>query len=424
MTLLHRRPASLGAIFLIVLLDLLGFGILIPQIGVYGVKLNASPWTVGLLVSTYSLMQLLAAPILGGLSDRYGRRPVLLYSLAGSMLGYLLFAVAHSLPLLFLSRIVDGISGGNIATAQAYVSDITTEENRARGMGLVGAAFGLGFILGPSVGGILGAWGGNLAIGLAAAGLSALNWVLAYTLLPETHRAEGAHSSDKSIVKAWAQLKMPGIGAVLVATLLFVTAFAQMEGTFSVLLIERYVSHEGLFAGEWVKEASWRTGYIFAAVGVVSALVQGVFIGRLRKRFGEPALACWGMALAALALALVPLAPSYLWLYAPMMLLAVGSGLANPSLSTLASLKAAPGKQGATLGAFQAMGSLGRTVGPALGGTLFSVRGPAAPYWVASAMAFLAAAWALKLLPAVYHGRGRTSPAPTPPGSRPGEGGP
>src|SRR5437868_4588651 len=181
------QRAPLRVIFGIVALDLIGFGILIPQLGVYGVKFGASPFMVGLLLSVYSLMQLLCAPVLGRLSDRYGRRPVLLLSLAGAVLGYLLFAVAHSLLVLFLARVVHGACGGNISTAQAYVADVTRPEERARGMGMIGAAFGLGFILGPALGGVL-SHGSHpqVAVGLAAAGFSLLDLLLAAALLKES----------------------------------------------------------------------------------------------------------------------------------------------------------------------------------------------------------------------------------------------
>jgi multidrug resistance protein len=394
-----RGPASLGVIFGIVLLDLLGFGILIPQLGIYGVKFDASPFAVGLLLSVYSLMQLLFAPVLGRLSDRYGRRPVLLYSVAGSLLGYLLFAFARSLPLLFLARIVDGISGGNISTAQAYISDVTTKENRAKGMGMIGAAFGLGFILGPGLGGFLGALGGNLAIGLGAAGLAAVNLVFAFFWLPESRQPGSAPAAGKSLGGLGRVLRLPVLGLVLGLFLLFTTAFSQMEGTFSVFLLIRHVARAAdvgvgrdLFSlvpvatGPLLKEASWRAGFLFATVGVVSAIVQGGLIGRLRGRFGEGRLVVAGTVLTCAGLFLIPVMPVYGWLFLPMCLLAAGSGLTNPSMSAVVSLHAPPERQGEVLGAYQAMGSLGRILGPALGGFLFTVEGPSLPYVVAGLM--------------------------------------
>lgn len=365
----------------------------------------------GLLLSIYSVMQFLFAPVLGRLSDWRGRRPVLLYSLAGSMAGYLLFAFARSLPVLFLSRVVDGVSGGNISTAQAYIADITTPENRAKGMGMIGAAFGLGFILGPGIGGFLGALGGNLAIGLAAAGLSGLNLAMAFFLLPESHPPGSAPAREavrRSLGLARA-LGLPVVGLALGVFLVATTAFSQMEGTFSIFLLVRHVAHQtvavsrNLFAlapmanDALIKESSLRAGFIFAAVGVVSSLVQGGLIGRLRPRLGEARLVAAGTFLTLLGLGGIPLAPTYGWLFVPMTLLAFGAGLTNPSMSALVSLHAPKAHQGEVLGAYQAMGSLGRILGPAIGGLLFTVEGAALPYQTAAGMMALCFAGALAL---------------------------
>ncbi|MCP3141316.1 MFS transporter [Pyxidicoccus xibeiensis] len=412
-----RRAASLRVVFGIVTLDLIGFGILIPQLGVYGVKFGASPFTVGLLISVYSLMQLVAAPVLGRLSDRYGRRPVLLLSQVGSLAGYLLFAFAQSLPLLFLARVIDGVSGGNIATAQAVVADITTAKDRARGMGIIGAAFGLGFVLGPALGGFLGAWGGNLAIGLFAAGLVALNLTCTFLFLPETRRKDAPGSGHARTLKgASLALTLPVVGRCLVLMLVFTTAFAQMEGTFSVFLLTKFLSsgpvplkEGGLFLqaalpdAAVLREASLRAGWLFATVGVLSALVQGGLVRRLvggtdGRPGREALLATVGLGLTAVGLSLMPVAPTYSWLFPVMGLLAVGSALVNPCLSALVSLHAPPERQGAVLGAYQAFGSLGRIVGPALGGWLFTRLGPGAPYGTAALMVGLAGVLALSLV--------------------------
>lgn len=410
-----RRAASLRVVFGIVTLDLIGFGILIPQLGVYGVKFGASPFTVGLLISVYSLLQLVAAPVLGRLSDRYGRRPVLLLSQLGSLGGYLLFAFAQSLPLLFLARVIDGVSGGNIATAQAVVADITPPEERARGMGVIGAAFGLGFVLGPALGGFLGAWGGNLAIGLFAAGLVALNLVCTFLFLPESKKPGGPEGHGRTLKGASVALHLPVVGRCLVLMLVYTTAFAQMEGTFSVYLLTRFLStgpvplDGGLFLHAAVtdpavlREASLKAGWLFALVGVLSALVQGGLVRRLvGGREGRPGrealLATVGFGVTAAGLALMPAAPGYGWLFPVMGLLAVGSALVNPCLSALVSLHAPPERLGAVLGAYQAFGSLGRIVGPALGGWLFTRLGPGAPYGTAAGMVALAGVLALSLV--------------------------
>lgn len=416
----RARRASLRVVFGIVALDLIGFGILIPQLGVYGVKFGASPFSVGLLLSVYSLLQLVFAPVLGRLSDRYGRRPVLLLSLAGSMLGYVLFAFAHSLPLLFLSRVIDGASGGNISTAQAYVADVTRPEERAKGMGLIGAAFGLGFVLGPALGGFLGAWGGNLYIGLFAAGLSALNLLFTFLVLVES-RVPGSDStaSTRSMKGAAFALRLPVVGLCLILILVFTTAFAQMEGTFSVYLLSRFLSvgpvplEGGLFflsahaTPHELAEASMRTGGLFALVGVVSAALQGGLIprilppGRRSAQGYQPVRESWllvvGFAVTGVGLGLLPLVPGYVWLFPVMGLLAVGSACSNPALSSLVSLQAPPDRLGAVLGSYQAFGSLGRILGPALGGWLFTGFGPGVPYGTAAAMMVVGALLALSL---------------------------
>lgn len=429
------RSASLRVIFGIVALDLIGFGILIPQLGVYGVKYGASPFMAGLLVSVYSLMQLIFAPVLGRLSDRYGRRPVLLLSLAGSVVGYVLFAVAHTLPLLFLARIIDGASGGNISTAQAYVADVTGPDERAKGMGLVGAAFGIGFVLGPALGGFLGAWGGNFAIGLFAAGLAALNLFFTWRYLPESRPQRTATPVEPAPVRtvrgAATALVLPVVGRCLVLYLVFTTAFAQMEGTFSVFLLSRFLSsgpvplEGGLFflsaraSPEMLAEASLRTGWLFAVVGVVSAAVQGGVLPRLMKRAREAGgrgqealLATAGLFATALALAVLPWVPGYGAMFPAMGLLAVGSALTNPSLSALVSLHAPAERQGAALGTYQAFGSLGRIVGPALGGWLFTRFGPLAPYETAAVMTAVAGALALGLVAQVRIPGARASQSP------------
>ncbi|MHB8872135.1 MAG: MFS transporter [Myxococcaceae bacterium] len=406
-------------------LDLLGFGIVIPQLGVYGTVFHGSPFVVGLLLSVYSLMQFLFAPVLGRLSDRYGRRPVLLYSLTGSVVGYLLFGVAGSLPMLFVSRVIAGIAGGNISTAQAYVADVTTPENRAKGMGLIGAAFGIGFVLGPAVGGVLGLHGGNRAIGLVAGGLALVNLVLAFFIVPESRHAGSLPAESRSLSGAFARLRLPVVGPVLVLMLIYTFAFSLMEGTFSVYVLTRHLAqHLGVSVSSslfhlstdadpmYAREASLKVGYLFLVVGLVSALIQGGLIGRLKARFGETALAVAGMVATALGLGLIPLAPTYGWLFVPAALMAAGSALASPSLSALASVHAPKDRQGEVLGAYQSMGSLGRILGPAAGGFLFTVFTPAAPYFVAAALVTLGALLALRLWASVRERAfiGRVSP--------------
>src|SRR5215211_3469020 len=293
------KRSPLLVIFVTVFIDLVGFGIVIPVLPFYveGTQFDASPRVVGLLFASYSVMQLLFTPILGRLSDRYGRRPVLFFSLLGTSLGFFILGFATTLWMLFAGRIIDGITGGNISTAQAYIADVTTEENRAKGMGLIGAAFGLGFIFGPAIGGILSRWGAHVPF-LFAGALSLANATLLYFVLPETVTAD--HPARVSAATGrWSQLvravSQPRLAFVLAVYFLFVTAFSVMTASFGLFTLYRF----GFDAHD--------TGWVFAFVGVVGALVQGGLIGRLVKFFGEPALVIAGALLFTASLVLIPL---------------------------------------------------------------------------------------------------------------------
>src|SRR5918993_4067105 len=276
------KRSPLIVIFTTVFIDLVGFGIVIPVLPFYaeGTLFNATPRTVGLLFASYSIMQLIFSPVLGGLSDKYGRRPVLLLSIIGTGIGFLVLGLATTLVMLFIGRILDGITGGNISTAHAYIADITTEENRAKGMGLIGAAFGLGFIFGPAIGGILSRWGVHVPFIFAGA-LALANATLLYFVLPET--VGPGHPARRSAAAGrWAQLaaalRRPSLAFVLAVYFLFVTAFSVMTSSFGLFTLYRF----GFDAHD--------TGWIFAFVWVVGALVQGGLIGRLVNAFGDPPL--------------------------------------------------------------------------------------------------------------------------------------
>src|SRR5216110_406913 len=234
---MNRSP--LLVIFTTVFIDLVGFGIVIPVLPFYaeGTKFGATPSQVGLLFASYSVMQLIFSPVLGRLSDKYGRRPVLLFSLLGTAAGFLVLGMAGALWMLFVGRIIDGISGGNISTAQAYIADVTTEENRAKGMGLIGAAFGLGFVFGPAIGGILSRWGVEVPF-LFAAGLCFANTILLYFRLPETvtpdHPARVSAAGGRGFSQLIQSLRNPRLGFVLSIYFLFIVAFSIMTTSFSL----------------------------------------------------------------------------------------------------------------------------------------------------------------------------------------------
>ncbi|HYJ45032.1 MAG TPA: MFS transporter [Pyrinomonadaceae bacterium] len=353
------KRSPLLVIFITVFIDLVGFGIVIPVLPFYveGTKFNASPRMVGLLFASYSVMQLIFTPVLGRLSDKYGRRPVLLVSLLGTALGFLILGFATTLWMLFLGRIIDGISGGNISTAQAYIADVTTPENRAKGMGMIGAAFGLGFTLGPAIGGILSKWG--ISVPFIFAGCLALaNAVLLYFTLPETvtsdHPARASAATGR-----WSQLfgslKQRRLTFVLAIYFLFVTAFSIMTTSFALFTMYRFgydASHNG---------------YLFMYVGILGVIIQGGLIGRLTKTFGELPLIITGALLFSGSLFLIPLVGPGSGLVALLGvggLFAVGNSLATPTLTALASKSVGRGEQGGVLGVTQSVASLARATGP------------------------------------------------------------
>jgi multidrug resistance protein len=346
-------------IFLTVFIDMVGFGIVIPVLPLYAEHFHATPYEIGWLTGIYSGMQILFVPLLGRLSDRFGRRPVLIVSLMGTALGFLIMGWATSLPLLFVARIIDGASGGNISTAQAYIADVSTPENRSRSMGLIGAAFGLGFTFGPMIGGIMSSISYGAPFYFAAA-LAALNVVLIYFILPESLSPEyrsKPHSRGRAI-----EVFQHGQGrpfATIIATYFFaVSGFAIMTTLFA-LFTEK---HFGFTAHE--------TGYVFGFIGIISVILQGGLIGRLIRTFGETALARCGLFFLAVALALLPLVPTIPMLLLVCAMLAIANGLTTPTLNGLASQMIDRAWQGRALGLMQSSAALARLVGPLLGGWL------------------------------------------------------
>src|SRR5688500_10253472 len=352
-----------------VFIDLVGFGIVIPVLPFYaeGTTFNATPRTIGLLFASYSIMQLIFSPILGALSDKYGRRPVLLISIIGTGLGFLILGFANTVLLLFVGRILDGISGGNISTAQAYIADITTTENRAKGMGLIGAAFGLGFIFGPAIGGILSRWGIQVPF-FFAAGLCFANAALLYFTLPETvtpdHPAKHQAAGGRGLQQLIRSLKQPRLAFVLTIYFLFIVAFSIMTTAFSLYTMFRF----GYDAQH--------TGYLFAYVGLIAVIIQGGLIGRLVKRFGELPLVIVGALCFAISLFAVPfVGPAAGGLAALLVgggVFSLGNSLATPALTSLASKSAGAEEQGTVLGVTQSVASLARAIGPFLAAILIA----------------------------------------------------
>jgi DHA1 family tetracycline resistance protein-like MFS transporter len=328
---MKRSPVVV--IFTTVFIDLVGFGIVIPVLPFYaqGTAFNATPRTVGILFASYSVMQLIFSPILGNLSDKYGRRPVLLVSIIGTGIGFLILGLAKTITMLFVGRILDGITGGNISTAQAYMADITSEENRAKAMGMIGAAFGLGFIFGPAIGGILSRWGIHVPFFFAAS-LCFANATLLYFRLPETidrKNAANERVQRRRLRDAKRALKEPKLVFLLVIYFLFIMAFSIMTSSFSFYTMFRF----GYDAQE--------TGYLFAYVGLIAVIIQGGLMGRLVKRFGEIPLVIIGALCFAISLFAVPfVGPAAGGLGALLLgggVFSMGNSLATPALTSLAS---------------------------------------------------------------------------------------
>ena len=359
-------------IFLTIFVNLVGFGIIIPLLPFYAQTFGASPLVIGLLFAVFSLCQLAAAPALGDLSDRYGRRPVLVFSLAGTVVSFVMLAVAHSVAMLFAARIVDGLSGGNISTARAYVADVTEPKDRARAYGLIGAAFGLGFIFGPALSGILARISYTAPI-WAAAALTLVATAMAWLWLPETvHRARAGTGNPFRYLPA--MLVRPLVRRALVIDFLYWFAFAVFQTTFALFAARRF----GFDAPE--------TGYFFAGFGVLGALIQGGFIRPIVRRLGDRPTFMLGLAFGSVGLVACTAAHSVTTFALALVPLAFGIGFGHPTVSSLVSLVAGADEQGRVQGAAGAVESLGRTLGPVWGNASLERLGDATPYMSAAAI--------------------------------------
>ncbi|MDZ7849967.1 MAG: MFS transporter [Halodesulfurarchaeum sp.] len=405
-----RRP--LVIVLLVVFVDLVGFGILIPIIPLYAAAFGASEFVVGVLLASYSITQFVFAPILGRLSDERGRRPVLLLSLAGSVIAWTLFGLAQALWVLFLARFLAGAMGGNIAAAQAYIADVTTEANRAKGLGLIGAAFGLGFVFGPAIGGLVSS-PAALAIAesilpaavpvsqftipsFTAALITFVNLVAAFFLLPETNRQAETRDREGRIAELTRALARPVLAILVISFFLASLAFSGMESMFV------------LFTKDIYGYGTAMNGYILAYLGVIIAVVQGGLVGRAAAIWDEKTLAMGGVTVEFVALVAVPfapqlgrflsgigpIAPELLALLVVLSVLAVGNGFANVSLTTLVSRSAAERDQGSAFGLTQSAGSIARAIGPVVAGALYTGVAFWAPF-VAGGLVLLPIGWLL-----------------------------
>lgn len=368
----RKMHMALGLMFLTVFIDLVGFGIIIPVLPLYAKEFGADGFTIGLLLMSYSLMQFFFAPMWGRLSDKIGRRKVLLISLTFSAIGYLIWGFSGSLAMLFLSRIVAGFGNANLAVAQAYVSDVTPEDYRAQGMGMIGAAFGFGFVIGPAIGGISSHFGVHPnVLGFIAAGFSILDVIVTAIVLPEPEKhgerhdpfSRGAGFYFKTITDR--TLALP-----FFIMFINVFAFANMETTL-VLLTDKYFNFS-MGANSW----------LFVYIGVVMVMVQGFLMRKLGKKYPDADLISIGTALMAVGLVLTPLTNNLWVLLGALALLATGSGINSPSNSSLVSKLADKDNVGGVMGIGQSCSTLGRILGPVCGGLLWDRCGSTSPYIV------------------------------------------
>ncbi len=388
-----RPPAGPGKgaltfLFLTVLIDLLGFGIVIPLLPVYSQAYGASEMELGLLFASFSLMQFLFAPLWGRLSDRIGRRPVLIGGLLGTALSYALFGLATDMRWLFVSRLLAGFFGANVSTAQAWIADVTSEQNRAKGMGLVGAAFGLGFTLGPLMGGELTRVS-LAAPGLFAAALSAAAAALGFFTLKETVGAKRSPARLFGLEPLRRAAAQPRLATPYVLYFMAIFSFSAFEAMFTRFGLAVF---PGLFGVETaIENASLEqimgsapyAGRYLAGIGVVSAVIQGGLIRRLVPRFGETRLAVWGPAILGLGLAVIAVGGrerSFALVIAGCLLMPLGFGLNNPALNALISRAAPAAEQGSFLGLNQSLASLARVTGPLVAGSVFVALGPWSPF--------------------------------------------
>jgi DHA1 family tetracycline resistance protein-like MFS transporter len=376
--------SPLIVILLIVLIDLLGFTLVMPLLPPFAEQYGFSKAQIGLLLAAYPMCQLVAGPILGRLSDRYGRRPVLAVSQAGTALSFVILGLSQDYTIMLLARMLDGASGGNILVAQAYVADVTRPEDRAKGLGMIGAAFGLGFVLGPVLGGLLlslpvaDPWRLRSPF-LVAAVLSSLAWILVLLRLPESSSPE---TRKHARVLSWRGLidavTLPSVGLLVAIGALNVLAFAALEGTFSLYLQERM---------------GWKTShaaYAFGFLGLVSAVVQGGLIRRWVPKYGEVRLIITGLGALSVGLAGLALIRTTPGLVAAMLIVGLGQGMAGPSISGLLSRITPASEQGAIFGTLSSAQTLARMVNYLLANWLLGRLGPASPFWEGAGVALLA----------------------------------
>jgi multidrug resistance protein len=391
----HAPKSALLFIVLTIFIDMLGIGILIPVIPFMVRRFSDQALTIGLLSGAFALFQFAAAPVLGRLSDRHGRRPLLLLSLFGTSIGYFIFGAANTLALMFFARILDGATGGNISIAQAYIADVTPAKDRSKNFGLVGAAFGLGFIIGPAMGGGLYRYFGLSAPAYFAGGLALANTIFGYFMLPESlpasrralARVTFAHANPfPGLIRA---IRRRPLGTILMATFTFNFAFVGLQSNFVFFSLERF---------GWGPS---QNAALFSVIGVLGAFMQGFLVRRLAGPWSDRGLAVTGLAVQSLSLVLIAFAPSAWMLFPICGVMSLASGMATPTLTGMISASVPAAEQGVTMGVTQSVNSLTRILGPLWAGLMYDYLGPSAPYWGGAVitMGAVALVWSVRMKP-------------------------
>lgn len=391
------KDKRIATLFLTIFIDLLGFGIVIPIMPNLAKSmaitshLSFNPdYAVGITAAAFSVIQFLFAPMFGSISDRIGRRPIILGSILVNAFGYYIFGIAGSFTILLISRIISGFGSANISAAQAYIADITPPAERAKKMGIIGAAFGLGFVFGPPIGGFLYKSGGIYSVGLFTAFLCLLNFVLAFFFLPESNTEKSGHkrkASDtfKGMFQVWS---MEVIGELFLINFIYIMAFSMMQINGSVLWKEKYGLNEE------------QIGKIFGVIGIAGAIVQGFLIGKFSKKLGLKKMLLLGCPVVGVGLAIIPIPPTIEWFYVnqgiAILLLSVGNGLLMTSINALVSINTPPHAQGTMLGTLQSLSSLSRVVGPLIASYLYA-KSMELPFFIAGALMFILFFMAIKL---------------------------
>ena len=407
-----RKP-SVFIVFLTVFIDLIGFGIVLPLLPIFAKNHDASGFTIGCLMAVYSAMQFLFAPVWGRLSDRIGRRPVLLISTAGAAISYVLFAIGcgqngmTALTILFVARIFAGICGANITVAQAYIADITPPEERSKKMGLIGAAFGLGFIFGPAIGGIALKLWGITAPGWIAAGFCAANFLFTYARLPESWKPGALTAVRPHFEHFMETIKRPGIAMLVLVFFLATFCFAAFETTIGLLVSRNFNLKFETVNG--VHTFDSKVVYLYTYCGILGAFVQGGPLGRIVKKLGEPLVITLSLVFVAVSLAPMPFVSNWPLLLVVLAILSIGSSLTRAPVFGMLSNLTPAAEQGATIGTAQSAGSLARIGGPIFAASLLDLH-PAMPYLICAGVSLVTALLAWQFL----HNRKPLVAAPTP----------